>query len=70
MHLEFVTDSSGKQRAVLIPIEEWKAHEKKFDRVRKKLQFLTELRESIKEMKAMRAGKLKETTIQEFLNEF
>ena len=70
MKLQFVTDPSGKQRAVLIPIDEWKAYERKFDRVRKRLQFLTELKQSIKEMKAIQAGKLKGTTIQEFLDEF
>ncbi len=69
MNIQFVTDSSGKQQAVQIPIKEWKAFEKKFDRVQKKLEFLTELREAAKEVKSMREGKLKEKTIQQFLDE-
>ena len=69
MNLQFVTDQSGKQRAVVIPIKEWEAHEKKFDRLQKKLQILAGLSTAAKEIRDIESGKKKAKTLDDLLNE-
>jgi hypothetical protein len=67
--LQYVTDSSGAERAVQIPISSWKKHIEEFERMKKKLQFLNELKHSMKEVRLMEKGKLPKQTLDSFLRE-
>ena len=67
--LQYVTDPSGAERAVQIPITSWERHMKEFERMKKKIQFLNELKRSMKEVKQMEKGKLPKQTLDSFLRE-
>src|SRR2546423_1062001 len=67
--IQYVTDQSGAERAVQIPISSWKKHMLEFERMKKKLQFLNELKRSAKEVRLMEKGKLPKQTLDSFLRE-
>jgi len=69
MNLQYVTDAKGKQRAVLIPIKDWKEYEKKNERLRKKMEVLDGLKQAMKEVKAIESGKLKAKTLKQLIDE-
>jgi hypothetical protein len=67
--IQYVTDPSGTERAVQIPIASWKKHMHEFERMKKKLQFLNELKRSMKEVRLMEKGKFPKQTLDSFLSE-
>jgi hypothetical protein len=67
--LQYVTDPSGTERAVQIPISSWKKHMQEFERMKKKIQFLNELKRSMKEVRLIEKGKLPKQTLDSFLRE-
>lgn len=70
LHLKYLCDESGEREAVVIPIEEWHALEKKMQQTKAKLDLLIGIRQSVKEVNAMQAGKIKSKSLKEFLDEF
>ncbi len=67
--LQYVTDSKGAERAVQIPIAQWKKISEEFTAMKKKLQFLNEIKRSIKQAELMEKGKLPKQTLEDFLRE-
>lgn len=61
--VQYVTDASGTERAVQIPIASWKKHMKEYEELKRKLKFFREVKQSIREVKQMQSGKLKKQTL-------
>ena len=67
--VQYVTDSSGTERVVQIPIAQWKKHMLEFEQLKKKIQFLNELKRSMKEVALIEKGKIPKQTLDSFLRE-
>ena len=67
--VQYVTDSSGTERAVQIPIAQWKKHMLEFEQLKKRIQFLNELKRSMKEVALIEKGKIPKQTLDSFLRE-
>jgi hypothetical protein len=67
--VQYLTDSSGAERAVQIPIAQWKKLTLEFERMKRKLQFLNELKRSMKEVQLIEKGRLPKQTLESFLRE-
>ncbi|MCE6987876.1 hypothetical protein [Dyadobacter sp. CY323] len=65
MNLQFLSNEKGKKTAVIIPIEDWKEIQARL----KKETHADSLRQSIKELKLMKSGKLPEPDINELFND-
>jgi hypothetical protein len=68
-HVQYLTDSNGRQKAVQIPLKEWLVIKEKLEKAERKRKLLDDLKQAAKEVNAMQSGKLKEKTLREFLNE-
>lgn len=70
MDIKYITNEEGKQTAVIIPIEEWKALKSEHEKLLNKLEVLDGLRDALKEVDEISQGKRKKgRTLSEFLNE-
>ncbi|MFA6925220.1 MAG: hypothetical protein WC223_13325 [Bacteroidales bacterium] len=74
MNVQYISDNRGHTKAVIIPITYWndiakKLHIPDVEDEPSKEQILKGLREAIEEMKIIRAGKKKQKTLKEFLDE-
>ncbi len=76
MKLQVIQDSKGKATGVFIPYNEWKLLKKKYKDLEAlendeptKEQILDGIREAVREMKLIKAGKLKGRPVQELLDE-
>lgn len=76
MKLQIIQDSKGKATGVFIPYNEWKILKKQYKDLEAleideptKEEILDGIREAVKEMKLIKAGKLKGRPIEELLNE-
>jgi hypothetical protein len=76
MKLQIIQDSKGKATGVFIPYNEWKILKKQHKDLEAleideptKEEILDGIREAVKEMKLIKAGKLKGRPIEELLNE-
>ncbi len=67
-NLEYITKTNNQTPYIQMPVEEWEAF---VASVNKQLQYekmKAGIKESLAEVRAMQAGKLKETTMEEFLD--
>jgi PHD/YefM family antitoxin component YafN of YafNO toxin-antitoxin module len=73
MNVQYITDESGKQKAVIIPIEEWnkfKTDYEKMSSLQNKQYVLNGIKDAFKEVEEIKQGKRKKgKTLSEFLNE-
>ncbi|TAJ08115.1 hypothetical protein DMA11_21720 [Marinilabiliaceae bacterium JC017] len=72
MDLQYITDNQGHKNGVLLSISDWNKIQKDLEelqRLRNKKLFLTELQESIDEMKQYKNGKKQARNAEDFLNE-
>ena len=72
MDLQYITDNQGHKNGVLLSINDWaKIQEdlEELNRLRNKKVFLTELQESIDEMRQIKEGKKQARNAEDFLNE-
>lgn len=65
MEIQYITDTKGHKKNVIIPYKEW---EKLMKEMRKQ-RVLLGLKEAVSEVKAMIAGKKRMKTIDELINE-
>ncbi len=68
-HLQYLTDSSGKQKAVQIPLKEWLAIKETIDKAETKRELLDGLSTAGKEIHDIESGKKRGKTLDELLNE-
>lgn len=69
LHIEYVTDSNGKQKSVIIPHKQWTALLSDYQKTKKKLEVLNGIGQAMKEVELIKKGKLKKQTQTDFLNE-
>ena len=74
MNVQYITGENGNQKAVIIPIEEWNKFKTDFEKMsgsqENKQYILSGIKDALKEVKDIRAGKRKKgKTLSEFLNE-
>jgi len=76
MKLQVIQDGKGKPTGVYIPINEWKALKKQYKELEEleyeeptKEQILEGIKEAVKEVNLIRAGKLKGINAKDLLNE-
>lgn len=65
MQIQYITDTKGHKKNVVIPYKEWERLMKEM----RKQRVLLGLKEAVTEVKAMLAGKKKMKTIDELINE-
>ena len=74
MNVQYITDENGNQKAVIIPIEEWNKFKTDYEKMaasqENKHYILSGIKDALKEVKDIKAGKRKKgKTLSEFLNE-
>lgn len=67
--IQYVNDSSGQLKAVLISVTHWDKIVQKVKKYEQLLKLKSDLTEAFQEVEEMRKGKKKEQTLSEFLNE-
>ena len=68
-HLQYLTDSSGRQKAVQLPLKEWLAIQSQLEKAERKRELLEDLGSAAKEIRDIESGKKKGKTLDELLNE-
>ena len=69
MNVSYITDISGKQSAVIVPIAEWEEIMESQANMKRKLEILTGLKEAVEEVNMVKEGKLKLKSFKDFLDE-
>lgn len=72
MELQYITDHKGHKSAVQLPMNDWlkiQKELKELEKLRDKITFFSDLKESIEEVKLAKEGKIKLQSGKEFLNE-
>ncbi len=69
MNINYITDSYGKQSAVIIPIDDWKLINDKLIKIQNKLKILTGLKEAVDEVRQAQEGKIELQSFKDFLDE-
>ena len=67
--LRYITDSQGRQQAVMMSLKDWKALEKKIRSADQKERMFRSLKEALDEVKKIRSGAVKPKTIEQVLAE-
>lgn len=67
--IEYITDSKGRQKSVVIPHSQWKNFEADYNKMKNKVKVLTGLRSALEEVKQIQNGKSKVKTLKETLDE-
>ena len=68
-NIEYLIDSKGHKKSVVIPYKEWQMLEKQRNILENKLRFIEELQNSVNEVKDVLKGKRKAKPMADFLNE-
>jgi|APIni6443716594_1056825.scaffolds.fasta_scaffold2762385_1 PHD/YefM family antitoxin component YafN of YafNO toxin-antitoxin module len=69
MNINYITDSYGKQSAVVVPIADWEEIMEKLAKMKRKLEILAGLEEAVEEINMAKEGKVKLKSFKEFLDE-
>lgn len=69
MNVKYVTDPTGKRKEVIVPYQTWKDITEELEALREKQKILLGLQKACREVKEQERGKLKEQTLDEFLDE-
>jgi hypothetical protein len=69
LKIQYVTDSEGIKKAVMIPIEEWEKLEKHFEELMQYLAMKSQLKGAYNEVKEIQKGNKAKVSLNDFLNE-
>jgi len=69
LKIQYVTDSDGNKKAVMIPIEEWERLGKHFEELMQYLLLKSQLKEAYSEVKEIKKGNKSKISLNDFLNE-
>ncbi len=69
INIKYVTDTMGKRKEVIIPYQTWTSITEELETLREKQKILLGLRKACKEVREQEKGKLKEQTLDEFIDE-
>ena len=67
--LNYITDSRGNSKGIIISQKDWEKWQKKYDMLKNKLDVLLGIEQAFEEVKEIKTGKRKIKTLREFLNE-
>lgn len=67
--VEYITDSKGRQKSVIISQKQWRNFEEDYCRMKNKIKVLTGLKSALDEVKQIRNGKKKAKTLKEVIDE-
>jgi hypothetical protein len=68
-NIKYITDISGKRKEVIIPYQIWKSITEELESLKEKQKILLGLQQACKEIKKQKRGKLKEQTLDDFIDE-
>lgn len=69
MKIEYITDTKGKQKSVIIPHKQWKNFEEDYNKMKNKLKLLTGINIALDEVNQIQNGKKKGKTLKELIDE-
>jgi hypothetical protein len=69
INLSYVTDMSGNQIAVLIPIQDWLIIQKEHEETKRKLEIFQGIQSALHEVQQARKENRKLQSLSDFLNE-
>lgn len=69
LNLNYITDASGNQIAVQIPMSDWLLFQKEYEEIKRKLEVLAGIKDALNEVHQARKKNQKLQTLTEFLNE-
>ena len=58
-NLQYITDESGKRKAVLIPLADWEKHQEEIAKLKRKIEVMAGIQDAVREVKAIQEGKVK-----------
>jgi hypothetical protein len=67
--LQYVNDSTGKTKAVQIPLTDWEKLISRLKKYEQTLKIKTDLKEAFEEVELLRKSKAKKQNLNDFLNE-
>jgi hypothetical protein len=67
--LSYLTDTSGKQVAVQIPMNDWVLFQKEFEQLQRKLEILQGIKDALLEVRIANKEKRKLQSLTDFLHE-
>lgn len=67
--IEYITDSKGRQKSVIISHRQWKNLEADYNKMKNKIKILTGLQDALDEVKNIKNGKKKGKTLKEVIDE-
>ena len=68
-NLNYITDTSGNQIGVQIPINDWLLFQKEYEEVKRKLEILQGIKDALQELHQAKREKRKLQPLTDFLNE-
>lgn len=69
LNLSYITDVSGNQIGVQIPMNDWVIFQNEYKELQRKFEILQGIRDALSEVREVKKGKRKLQTLTEFLNE-
>ena len=66
--VQYITDNSGSKTGVIVSLKKWQSQQEELEKYRAQEKFRKELRESYKELNAIRKGKKEAVTLKQFLH--
>ena len=69
LNLNYITDTSGNQIGVQIPIADWLLFQREFEEIKRKLEILQGIKDALQEVRKAKMEKRKLQPLNEFLNE-
>jgi len=67
--IQYLTDAEGQRTAVIIPMDEWDSISRYLEERDVLSEISDDIRNAMREVKAMKAGRVPETELSDFLNE-
>lgn len=67
--IQYCTDAKGNKIAVIVPVEEWKKLNARYESLQEKMRISTGIQDAVKEVKTARQNGEKLPTLKEFINE-
>ncbi len=67
--LQYVSDSKGKKKSVLLPLNDWEKLLAKLNKYEQTLKIKSDLKESFSQVAQLRKSKARKQTLKDFLNE-
>ncbi|MEO5570336.1 MAG: hypothetical protein ABIT08_07225 [Bacteroidia bacterium] len=64
----YVTDSHGNLKDVVIPVQQWKKFQSDYEKMKKKVEILLGIKDAMNEVRLIQSGKKKGKSLRKFLD--